>query len=109
VTTITWDVGSLADGASATMHLVVRVTAQAGSIMNTATATDASYDPTGQVKTASALASVDEAVIVPTVPTGEPWSGAGYWLIATVLSVGGVAIIESSRRRRRRYEPTGET
>jgi uncharacterized repeat protein (TIGR01451 family) len=107
-TTVTWRVGSLADGASAVLHIVVTVTAQTGSVMNTATATDTSYDPSGQMKTASAVATILPPVAVPPTNTGEPWSGYAYWLIVSALGASGLAIFESSRRRRRRYRGTVE-
>jgi uncharacterized repeat protein (TIGR01451 family) len=101
--TVKWDVGSLANGASATLDLVVTITAQSGSIANTASVTDSLYDATGQTKTATAVAAVVAAAVVPPTHTGQPWSGIWYWLLLTVLGAGGVTVLELGHRRRRRH------
>jgi uncharacterized repeat protein (TIGR01451 family) len=103
---ITWEVGTLASGASATLDAVVTVTAQTGSITNSAQVTDASYDPTGQTKTATAVAVVEPPTVVPPNHTGEPWSGSDFWIIVSLFGVSGLAIIEVSRRRSRRNRST---
>ncbi|MGO8875222.1 MAG: hypothetical protein ACLQNG_05575 [Acidimicrobiales bacterium] len=100
-TTVTWDVGTLEAGAHAALHIIVKITAASGSIKNTADLTDQSYDPTGQTKSATALAAVAAPVVVPPAHTGEPWSSLWYWLLVIVLMGSGVAVLESGRRRRR--------
>jgi large repetitive protein len=99
-TEVTWDVGSLADGATASLDIVVTITASGGSLTNVADLTTGLYDPTGQSKSATAVATIAAPATVPPVHTGEPWSGAYYWLLVALLGAGGVLVIGVSRRRR---------
>ncbi len=99
VETVTWSVGSLDVGASATLSLDVRFTS-AGPVVNIATATDSTFDRAGQVAMASAAANVEAPVVVPPAHTGEPWAGWGYWLLVSLLGAAGLAAFEGARRRR---------
>jgi uncharacterized repeat protein (TIGR01451 family) len=102
VETLDWDVGTLAVGSSATLDVIVDVTATSGSLVNPVTATDSTFDPTGQAKHASASVVVATAVVVPPAHAGEPWSGWTYWLLLLALGLGGIAMLETVRRGRRR-------
>jgi hypothetical protein len=41
------------------------------------------------------------AAVVPAAHTGEPWAGWPYWLLVSLLGVGGLGALERSRRLRR--------
>jgi uncharacterized repeat protein (TIGR01451 family) len=106
--TVTWQVGKLANGASAVLQLVVKVTAKKGAFTNVASATDSLYDPAGPRVSALATANVTVPVVVPPTPTGEPWSGWWYWLLATLTGCVGLVLVASGgRRRRRRFSAPG--
>jgi uncharacterized repeat protein (TIGR01451 family) len=102
VQTISWQVGTLAVGAAATLQLSTTVTASSGSIVNTAQATSTTFDPSGQTQSASATAQVSAAAVVPPTHTGEPWAGGDYWLIVGGAGLSGAVLLTSGRRRRRR-------
>ena len=95
--TVTWDVGSLTDGATAELRLDTKVVAGYGKLTNTAEVTDTTTDPSGQTKTASATVTVLQ--VVPATHTGESWAGWPYWLLVSLFGAGGIAGVESGRRR----------
>jgi hypothetical protein len=100
---VTLDVGLLAVDAQAVMSVVVKFTA-AGAVVNTAKATDSTFNRTsagGEVAEASVSAAVIAAGTVPPTHTGEPWSGWPYWLLVVLLGAAGLLAIENARRRRR--------
>ncbi|MGA2210271.1 MAG: DUF11 domain-containing protein [Acidimicrobiales bacterium] len=100
---VTADVGSLAVSAQATINVVVKFTA-AGTVVNTATATDSTFNRSstgGEAAEASVSAAVIPVATVPSTNTGEPWSGWPYWLIVGLLGAGGLFMVEGARRRRR--------
>jgi uncharacterized repeat protein (TIGR01451 family) len=103
IETLDWDVGTLAVASSATIDVIVEVTASSGSLVNPVTATDSTFDPTGQAKHASASVVVAAPVVVPPAHTGEPWSGWTYWLLLLALGLSGMAMLETVRRGRRRF------
>jgi uncharacterized repeat protein (TIGR01451 family) len=100
VETLEWDVGTLAVGSSATLEVTVEVKATSGSLSNPVTATDSTYDPSGQTKTATASLAVAAAGVVPSTHTGEPWAAALYWLLVGLIGIVGLAALELGRRRR---------
>jgi uncharacterized repeat protein (TIGR01451 family) len=102
VETLEWNLGALAVGASATLDVIVLVTANSGSLINPVTATDSTFDPTGQAKHASASAVVAALVVVPPTHTGEPWSGWTYWLLLLGLCLAGLIVLDAARRGRGR-------
>jgi uncharacterized repeat protein (TIGR01451 family)/MYXO-CTERM domain-containing protein len=103
VETLRWDVGTLAVGSSATIQVRVTVTASSGTLVNPVFASDSTYDPTGQKKQASASVVIAAAVVVPPTHTAEPWAGWPYWVLLLLIGLGGVAMLELVRRRRRSF------
>jgi len=101
--TITWTVGSLANGASATATITVQVNAASGTITNTATETQSTADPSGtQVSSVSIKPHAKRGgTPVPPAHTGEPWSSPWYWLLVAATGLGGTLLVELGRRRRR--------
>ena len=88
--TITWTVGGLADGASATATITVEVHADSGTITNTATESQTTADPTG-TQTASAAVSPLPAAnvsISKTVPNATPADGTDLTYTLKVSNAG---------------------
>jgi uncharacterized repeat protein (TIGR01451 family) len=101
VETITWDLGTLAADAQATMHLDVTVSASPGTVVDKGQVDDVTYDPSGQQHASSASVVVTAVAVVPPTHTGEPWSGWPYWLLVTLIGLLGAAAIGKGRRHRR--------
>ena len=85
-TTVTCNVGTLASSASATIDLIVNVTASEGTvIVNTATAASDGTDPTP----ASGAATVTVGAAVAGIPTAGEWG-----LLALAMMLGVVALMK---------------
>lgn len=61
------------------------------------TATGAS--PTGTLTTSTSVL-ITSGVTVPVTPTGEPWAGQLYWILAAGMGLAGFGLFEVGRRRR---------
>jgi uncharacterized repeat protein (TIGR01451 family) len=92
--TVTWNVGSLANGASATCNLLVQVAADAtGSISNTATVTADGQDPvTTNNADTIALGVQPDVQGIPTLST--------LGLLALVVALAGTALVLMRRSRK---------
>jgi hypothetical protein len=55
-----------------------------------------------QMLTTSTSVLITSGTSVPTSPTGEPWSGQLYWVLAAGMGLAGFGLFEFSRRRRLR-------
>jgi len=112
-TTVVWQVGTLANQVSEVLHVVVRVTATAGTIVNTANVVSSTFDPSGRIETAAAMATVAAAGATTSVPpttASPPHSGPlpftgtdavremGLALLA--LGFGGLLLFGARRRVR---------
>jgi uncharacterized repeat protein (TIGR01451 family) len=103
VSTISWVVGTLADGSTVRLVIVTRVVARSGSIVNTATETQTTKGPPGQRKSSTVSAVVtpqSPPVVVPPNHTGQPWAGWPYWLLVLTFALAGASLFDSGRRRR---------
>ena len=115
-TTVAWQVGTLANQASEVLHVVARVTASAGTIVNTAKVVSSTFDPNGQVETAAATATVAAASATTSAsPTTVslphsgplPFTGAdAAWEMGLALIAGGFGCILLFGARRR-LRPAG--
>jgi uncharacterized repeat protein (TIGR01451 family) len=94
-----WHVGTLDVDSSVSLTVNVTITSDSGTIVNPATATDSTSDPTGQTKHTSASLVVVSGAVVPPTHTGEPWSSLTYW--ALVLALFGITLLGLETRRRR--------
>ena len=83
--TLSWNVGALAAGATATCNLRVRVDQQ-GAIVNSASVAGAEADPTPANNAATATLTAAEPVI-PTL------GGVGLGVLATLLATGGLLVL----------------
>jgi hypothetical protein len=54
----------------------------------------------GQTLTTSTSVLITSGPTVPVAPTGEPWSGLLYWVLAAGLGLAGFGLFEVGRRRR---------
>jgi uncharacterized repeat protein (TIGR01451 family) len=84
-TTVTCTLGTLANGGTATIALVVDVTANTGPIVNTATVDSDETDPTPA--NASATATVTIAAAAADVPTASTWA-----LLMLAMMLGALAV-----------------
>ena len=101
--TVTWTIPGLSPGASAKLQIVVTVKTTS-KVSNTATFTQTTLNSsggrTGRSNTVTLI--VVAPAVVPPTHTGEPWSGWTYWLLLLGLAVGGMAMLDTARRGRRR-------
>jgi uncharacterized repeat protein (TIGR01451 family) len=98
--TVRWDVGTLAVGTSAVLRADVTVDAP-GTLVDTATVGDSTFDPQGKFKRATASVLATAPVVVPPTHAGEPWSGWAYWWLMTLVGLAGGALLLLTRRRRK--------
>jgi len=80
-TTITCNIGTLANGASATITVAATVTASGGSVSNTSTVTSTTIDPTSSNDSATATTALAAALAIPAL--GE-W---GLLVLAAMLGM----------------------
>jgi uncharacterized repeat protein (TIGR01451 family) len=99
--TITWMVGTLADGAVETATITVQVNASSGTIANTATESQTNSDPSGVQSSSVAIIPQGGPTRVPPVHTGEPWSAWPYWLPVGMIAAAGLLLFEIGWRRRK--------
>ncbi|MFZ0171859.1 MAG: hypothetical protein WAL04_09280, partial [Acidimicrobiales bacterium] len=107
--TVTWRLASLADGATATLRIVVTVDSSAGTITNTATETQATANPSGHPLSSVQIAPQPKGTPVPPAHTGEPWSAWLYWLVVGLMAAAGGCLLEIGRRRRKALLPARTT
>jgi len=81
-TTVTCNLGTLNNGASATIAPVVNVTATTGSIANTATVTASSIDPTPESN-----GSTSNAIIAGSIPVAGGWTLIALAALLAMLGV----------------------
>jgi hypothetical protein len=62
--------------------------------------TAAGQGTNGQTLTTSTSVLVTSGTTVPTSPTGEPWAGQLYWVLAAGIGLAGFGLFELGRRRR---------
>ncbi len=103
VPTITWTIGTLPDGATVTLTLVVRVTVSSGRIVNTATETQSTPNPKGQSQSSSVSATPEPAASVSvkkTVGNPKPTDGSTDTYAITATNAGpntaqGVVVVDA--------------
>ncbi len=91
VPTITWTIGTLANGAAATLTIVVRVTVGSGRIVNTATETQSTPNPKGQRQSSTATATPGPGASVTvkkTVADTKPKAGTSDTYTITATNAG---------------------
>jgi uncharacterized repeat protein (TIGR01451 family) len=91
VPTITWTIGTLANGAVVTLSIVVRVTVGSGRIVNTATETQSTANPKGQRQSSTATATPGPGASVSvkkTVADAQPKAGSSDTYTITATNAG---------------------
>jgi len=99
--TVTWSVGTMADGAVLTATITVQVNASSGTITNTATESQSNPDPSGVQSSSAAIMPTGGPTRVPPTQTGQPWSGSPYWLLVGMITAAGGLLVEVGWRRRK--------
>ena len=103
--TVTWTLGTLSAHGSATLTIVVVVTASTGKVTNTAKERQTTVNPAGVPVSSVTIHPTPRptpppAPPVPPAHTGEPWSGWLYWLLVWLVALAGLWTFQRGARRR---------
>ncbi|NNN12872.1 MAG: DUF3494 domain-containing protein [Acidimicrobiaceae bacterium] len=93
--------GSSETGSGSNDECVTVTQAAAGSVSSTTIPPTPVTTPAVTTPVTTPLAAGSTAVVVPASNTGEPWSAASYWILASIIALSGFGLVGQWLRRRR--------